>query len=181
MTSSPPLPNTSSEVVQELLFQRPVQDKVSFGQVVRELPKLLRLGPAGMVDMCIAVWELALAHRTLRRHSVNTLGLLQYNQVQGQPETSLTAFNLHRISRVRYAFEVMAPRVPWRSDCLVQCIAARRWLARHSIASRIAVGIRRSDDHALLAHAWLCAGEIVVTGGDVSDFHEFRASKRTVT
>ncbi len=181
MTPPPPVSNTSSDVLQELFFQRPVQSKVSFSRALREIAKLRHLGIAEISDLCIALWELALANCALRRHSISTLGLARVNQVQAGAEPSLSALENECVARVRHAFEVMAPRVPWRSDCLIQCIAARRWLSRQAIASRIAIGVKRGDNGVMLAHAWLCAGEIVVTGGDVSDFQEFRASRRTVS
>ncbi|WP_371823686.1 hypothetical protein [Novosphingobium sp. CECT 9465] len=40
--------------------------------------------------------------------------------------------------------------------------------------------MKRDEHGALLAHAWLCANEIVVTGGDVSDFEEFRTPRRNL-
>lgn len=148
-------------------------------RALREFPRLIRLGPRGLSDMVVAAWELAVAHRTLRRHPVSTLGLLQGNRTESA-ETSLTAQQRQRIARIAYAFDVVPPRVPFRSDCLVQCLAGRRWLARHGIATRIAIGVKRDEQGTLLAHAWLCANEIVVTGGDVSDFEEFRAPRRNL-
>jgi len=191
MTSPPPIPNSSSNVVQEMLFHRPVQPKVPLARAIRELPRLLRLSPRVWADMLRATWELAIALRTLRKQPVSTLGLLQRSPAARSPDTlsadtPLTAAQHARIARVRYAIEVVAPRVPWRSDCLVQCLAGRRWLARHGVTTRIAIGVKRDEIAALHAHAWLCADgitdsiaqEIIVTGGDVSDFDEFRPSKR---
>lgn len=169
-----------------MLFHRPVQAKVPLLRAIRELPRLLRLGPDGWTDMFCATWELALAHRTLRKQPVRTLGLLDGSPDPRAAGRPLTSAQHARIARVRYAFGVIAPRVPWRSDCLVQCLAGRRWLARHGIATRIAIGVKRDENAALLAHAWLCvqdnadtvAKDIIVTGGDVSDFDEFRPAKR---
>lgn len=169
-----------------MLFHRPVQAKVPLLRSFGELLGVIRLHPTELADMLRAAWELALAHRTLRKQPIGTLGLLTRTQDARAAETPLSAAQHARIARVRYAFEVVAPRVPWRSDCLVQCLAGRRWLARHGIATRIAIGVKRDENAALLAHAWLCAQDtadaiaenIIVTGGDVSDFDEFRPVKR---
>lgn len=170
-------PDPAQDTLPERLFHRPVQVKVPLRRALGELPKLLRANAPRPADIARATWELALAHRTLRRHSIKSLGLLR-READNPHAKAFTAAQRARIAEVSRAFEIAAPRVPWRSDCLVQCLAGRRWLARHGIATRIAIGIRRDEAGAMLAHAWLCAGDIVVTGGDVADFAEFQASAR---
>ena len=64
----------------------------------------------------------------------------------------------------------LAPRVPWRSDCLVQAIAGQRMLARRGIASEIAVGTAKNAAGHFEAHAWLNAGGQTILGGDISRF-----------
>jgi hypothetical protein len=75
------------------------------------------------------------------------------------------------IERVSYAVPVMGSRVPWRSDCLIQALAARRWLARASISSDVCIGVRKNEE-GFQAHAWLKVGERIVTGGDTSSYAE---------
>jgi hypothetical protein len=74
------------------------------------------------------------------------------------------------VERVAYTLPVMGLRTPWRSDCLVQALAGRHWLARAGIAADIRLGVRTEADFG--AHAWLKVGERVVTGGDVSTYAE---------
>lgn len=74
------------------------------------------------------------------------------------------------VERVAYAIPRVAVRVPWRADCLVQAIAARRWLASSGIASTIHYGVPRHKAERFEAHAWLTVGERLVTGGDISGF-----------
>ena len=66
---------------------------------------------------------------------------------------------------------IMGLRVPWRSDCVVQALAARRWLARGGVDSDVCIGVR-NDAQGFQAHAWLKVGERIVTGGDVSSYAE---------
>ncbi|CAM4041990.1 Microcin J25-processing protein McjB C-terminal domain-containing protein [Novosphingobium lubricantis] len=170
-------PDPAPDTLPETLFHRPVHAKVPLIRALGELPRLLRADAPRPADIARATWELALAHRTLRRHSIKSLGLLR-SEVDCADAKPLTAPQRTQTARVSRAIEIAAPRVPWRSDCLVQCLAGRRWLAQHGIAARIAIGIRRDEAGAMLAHAWLCADDIVVTGGDVADFAEFQASAR---
>ncbi len=75
-----------------------------------------------------------------------------------------------------FAIPRVAARLPWRADCMVQALAAQRWLAAHDIASSVRLGVRPRDDDEFEAHAWLTVGEAVVTGGDISPYSEFRRS-----
>ena len=70
----------------------------------------------------------------------------------------------------------MGLRVPWRSDCVVQALAARRWLARGGVGSTVCVGVRK-DEQGFQAHAWLKAAGRVVTGGDISSYAELPPSR----
>jgi len=70
----------------------------------------------------------------------------------------------------------MAIRVPWRSDCLIQALAARRWLARAAAPSDVCIGVRK-DEQGFQAHAWLKVGERIVTGGDISSYAELPAAQ----
>ena len=67
----------------------------------------------------------------------------------------------------------MGARVPWRSTCLVQALAARRWLARRGVASELVLGARKPGGAELDAHAWLKAGERIVVGGDGQGYAPF--------
>ena len=117
-----------------------------------------RRGPGAWRDVAIASWELALANVAFRRTPPGELPLLR------------------RAQRVAYMVPIMGERMPWRSDCVVQALAARRWLARGGIASNVCIGVRK-DARDLQAHAWLKVGERIVTGGDVSTYAELPPSR----
>jgi hypothetical protein len=66
---------------------------------------------------------------------------------------------------VAWAIQVAARRVPWRSDCLVQAMAATQWLRRHGHEPSLQLGIR-SAQGTLQGHAWLLLQGRVIVGGD---------------
>ncbi len=80
------------------------------------------------------------------------------------------------VARVAFLIPRVAARLPWRADCLVQALAARRWLARLGHQTTLSLGSRRGAEGQFLAHAWLEWEGLVVTGGDVSDYEPFRAT-----
>ncbi len=60
--------------------------------------------------------------------------------------------------------------VPWRADCLVQAMAAQRWLGGERRATELVIGVHKAAGGRLEAHAWLRCGAVTVTGGDVARF-----------
>ena len=74
------------------------------------------------------------------------------------------------IERVAYVIPRVANRLPWRADCLIQAMAAQRWLRTKGVATLISIGVHRPEDKSFSAHAWLKHGERIVTGGEISAF-----------
>lgn len=74
------------------------------------------------------------------------------------------------VERVAFAIPRVAARLPWRADCLVQALAAQRWLTRHGVATTLTLGVPRDRPADFEAHAWLTAGDRIVTGGDISGY-----------
>jgi len=137
---------------------------------MRDIAVAIRRGPLFSLDALVATWELVLANHALRRTPTGELPLL--TGVQPAPDRpALSPSQAALVERVAYAMPVMGLRVPWRSDCLVQALAARRWLARAAVPSDVCIGVRK-DDHGFQAHAWLKVGERIVTGGDISSYAE---------
>lgn len=125
-------------------------------------------------DVAIAGWELALANLAFRRTPPGELPLLARDG--NGASRPLTARQQALVERVAYAVPIMGLRVPWRSDCVVQALAARRWLGRGGVAAEICIGVR-NDAAGFQAHAWLKVGERIVTGGDVSAYAELPRSR----
>jgi len=142
----------------------------------RDIGTAWRRGPRVWRDVAIAVWELALANAAFRNTPPDRLPLLPREGVLNK-RAMLTPHEQALVERVAYAVPIMGLRVPWRSDCVVQALAARRWLARGGIDSDLCIGVR-NDDKGFEAHAWLKVGERIVTGGDISPYAELPPSRR---
>ncbi|MGO4209925.1 lasso peptide biosynthesis B2 protein [Terriglobus sp. 2YAB30_2] len=56
----------------------------------------------------------------------------------------------------------------FESKCLPQALAARMMLKRRDVSSVIHFGVRCGEERKLLAHAWLEAGDVDVTGGAIA-------------
>lgn len=67
---------------------------------------------------------------------------------------------------VSWAVQAAARHVPLRFVCLPQAIAAKQMLRRRGIATTLYLGVSpdREKPEAIAAHAWLRAGDKIVTG-----------------
>lgn len=138
------------------------------------LIKVVKAGPVLWPAMARAVGELALAR--VRHGRGAAQDLLGGAFGQGSPvAVPATTHGSAIIDRVSYLIPRVARRMPWRSDCLIQALAAQRWLARAGIASSIHIGTRTTPAKGFEAHAWLIAGAQIVTGWDIEHFANFAA------
>jgi hypothetical protein len=126
------------------------------------------IAPARWHDVPRAFVELALARLRLARLRAGDIHALGEG---GQAPLDVGASLV--VARVCHVIPRVAARLPWRADCLVQALAARRWLAAEGIASRLELGARPGDGDRFAAHAWLSAGGRVVLGGDVTGYGRF--------
>jgi hypothetical protein len=85
----------------------------------------------------------------------------------GEPTPTLDAANTARAQRVSQTLQRAAARTPWASNCYSQALAARFQLGMAGIPHTVSFGLRRNELDALEAHAWVVAGDVVVTGGGV--------------
>jgi len=60
--------------------------------------------------------------------------------------------------------QAVARNVPWKTNCLVQSIAAATMLRRRKMEGAVYFGARTDESGKFEAHAWVCCGEILVTG-----------------
>lgn len=82
--------------------------------------------------------------------------------------------------RIARAIPRAAGRVPWRSDCFVQALAAQYWLAQSGIGSELHIGVRTDVPGGFAAHAWLRHGDLTVTGGDFSAYQPVFSPKTPI-
>jgi hypothetical protein len=135
----------------------------------RDLRHAARLDLPTLLDLVHAIIELAIARIRLSTRKAREL-LTSKGQVDFQPSHSSGEDPELLIDRVAFAIPRMGSRVPWRADCLVQALAARRWLGGHGVATSLVVGVRKPPPAGFAAHAWLMAGDRVVTGGEVDAY-----------
>lgn len=79
-----------------------------------------------------------------------------------------------RAAQIGRVVTVAAAHAPWRADCYPQALTARTFLAARRIPHVVSFGVRRDGD-ALVAHAWVQAGDVEVTGGSGADYTEVGA------
>jgi Transglutaminase-like superfamily len=77
----------------------------------------------------------------------------------------LTPRQLSRARLIRVAIQRAGLFAPLRKDCLPQAITAAVLCRMLRVPSAVHLGTTRSETNGLLAHAWLAAGPIAVTGG----------------
>lgn len=129
-----------------------------------------RLGPRTWLDLARATLELAIANHRLGSRTVKDLLLEARKQEQIAPSQDISDYQRQLIARVAFAVPHIGARAPWRSDCLVQAMAAQRWLLSKEITATLYVGVRKETRSEFEAHAWLKVGEEIVTGGDITGF-----------
>jgi hypothetical protein len=123
-----------------------------------------------------ALGELALARWRLGGRQVRVLVGVTPPPAAPPVDTRISIAPANRFAaRVASAIPRMADRVPWRADCLVQASAAQRWLHRKRIPTQLYIVVRKDRPAGFEAHAWLCHGTQIVTGGDILGFASLRA------
>jgi hypothetical protein len=131
------------------------------------LQRARHLGMADWRDLSLAVVELSRARwRIARTPAARLLAELRRPLLP----SAATAADGIGPERVGWAVQTAARLVPWRSDCLVQAIAAQRWLGRERRPTQLVIGVHKDAAGRFEAHAWLRCGSVTVTGGDVARF-----------
>lgn len=76
------------------------------------------------------------------------------------------------ISRLDESITRASGMLPWRTDCLIRCLAAHELLRTHGLSAEFRIGIARERNGQFKAHAWTLSGGLPVAGGDGSGFAE---------
>lgn len=66
--------------------------------------------------------------------------------------------------KIKTIVEIVSRHTPWESKCLVQAIVAQLLLKRQKVETTLYLGVRKGEEGALKAHAWLRCGQMIVTG-----------------
>lgn len=129
---------------------------------LRDLPWLGRYCMRAMFELVRARLQFA---RLTARHIVTR------NERSQQEARANTTCAQRDLARMAYVLPRISNRLPWRSDCLVQAMAAQNWLGRRGMASEIRIGVDHPANGPFEAHAWLVCDGTAVTGGNISRYH----------
>jgi len=83
-----------------------------------------------------------------------------------EADVQLSVSNLNLAREVGHAVLSAANYTPWESACLPQGVAAQWMLKRRHVAGTLYLGVAKADakPEKLVAHAWLCCGNLILTG-----------------
>ena len=122
------------------------------------------------LDLARALFELAFARVRIGLWKNGWNKVLSQLKSLAEPSHDVAGHQLALVERIAFVVPRVASRVPWKSDCLVQALAAQRWLRAARIKSTLSIGVREQRAAEFEAHAWLSVGNMLVTGGDLSGF-----------
>lgn len=125
-----------------------------------------RLSLADWRYLAIAMTELFLARV---RHARLPIGGILQELREGPAAPPAACAKDIDLARLSWALAAAAARAPWRADCLLQAMAADRWLRRHRRRPEFFLGVTADRDD-FGAHAWLRCDGVVVTGGNCGAF-----------
>jgi hypothetical protein len=112
----------------------------------------------------------AIVALTLTRAAVRLLPFRVIARVLGLrhgPSVQRTdAASAERALQIGLAVRAVAAHLPWQSSCLTQALAAAALLRLSGIGATLSFGVARvpTDREQVIAHAWLCSGELMLTG-----------------
>ena len=127
--------------------------------------------PALREARCIVIAAFELARARIDHARLPLAALL----AEPPPPTCEAGQGAPDVAQIAWAIGAVARRVPFRADCVIQALAAQRWLRRRGLTARIHLGVARTGD-GIAAHAWLTQDGRPVVGGDGADFVQLAAS-----
>jgi len=68
------------------------------------------------------------------------------------------------VKKVERAMRRVQKYFPWKVKCFSAALTAKTILKKNNIQSTIYLGVKRSSNDKMMAHAWLRCGNIIVTG-----------------
>lgn len=135
-----------------------------------QIARITALATADSVLLCAAVAELARARLHFEHRTILQIIERLSTQRPGPVGAQANPIAGRDLERIRWAIAAAAKCVPWRSDCLLQVMAADRLLRREGAEGEFQLGVAKAHDGSLCAHAWLTCGGIVVAGGSGDGF-----------
>ncbi len=84
----------------------------------------------------------------------------------GEPMTAPTPSQVAQAEPVGWAVRAVAARLPWRSTCLIQALAAKALLQQRGLPGSLCLGVAKDaeSEEGIAAHAWVRCGDSVLVG-----------------
>lgn len=127
------------------------------------ISRILRLSAREWRYLAIAVFELLRARLRFATVPSDQLLTALQNRAPASPVNARNPDARESLAGIAWAIAAAAARVPWRADCLVQALAADRWLRRRGFAPEFFLGVTKDNCGRLLAHAWIRCEDVTVT------------------
>ncbi len=86
------------------------------------------------------------------------------NRQDSVPFEPYTGNNRERILAVSRAIKIVCPRLHFKNECLVEAFVAKRLLLHEKMT--VYMGVAKTKEGAMRAHAWTRCGDIYVTGAE---------------
>lgn len=135
----------------------------------KDIPWLAAYGGRGL-------WELVRARLIFAR--LKAKAIPERNRQSKASASANHKVKASAVARMTYVLPRISDRLPWRSDCVIQAVAAQNWLMALGGASEIQIGVENPKDGEFGAHAWLLYRGQVVTGGDIDRYHLILSDSR---
>lgn len=116
----------------------------------------------------------------IARASINLLSLKYLTPYFGLYQRSITRSTLisdkqrHQSIMIGRSVRLAAKYTPWDSSCLTQAMVAKFWCRLYRIPYVFYIGFAKSasEPSGYIAHAWITAGPVAITGGDgLKNYH----------
>ena len=130
-------------------------------KAMAKLRRLLTIGLRRQVYLVIAVTQLARARIEFQCRRASSI----LKRLQDRSRSEARNGSGLDIDGLAWALRVAAGIVPWRSDCLIQSMAADRWLRKRGIVPSFKLGVVQGPEGQILGHAWIELDGRVLTGG----------------
>lgn len=140
----------------------PILDsRLSMAITLQKLRKITVMTPRQHAYLLSAVRHLAWARMEFGRRQAGEF----IARLQDRPTDETRKRGNLDVALASWAVGAAASGVPWRADCLIQSMAADRWLRRNGIVADFRLGVISSGNGSILGHAWIELDGVVLTGG----------------
>jgi hypothetical protein len=137
-----------------------------------------------LLKKIMSFWRISFKHKILfminfllcgfARAAINIFPLKYLTPYFGQFQKTLTISTLisdkqrRQASLIGRAVRLAAKYTPWDSSCLTQAMVAKFWCRLYRIPYVFYIGFAKSETEpsGYMAHAWVAAGPVRITGGD---------------